>query len=379
MNYKPRYSSLIATIITPVAVATIPPKRTVILNIIWSNLAFIPSIAWSNLAWIRSSRCRKSSLVAKRLSTSRDCSSAKTSACSSGIPTCVKRFTKAWESKIKAETVCAIKNITRIYQIAIRKHILTQILSLLLSLSLSLPSYAGWHDTPNQPEGFYFYGPIKAPEPEEQPVLPKPAEQTANPAAADPIEQVKALRETLERQISQAVLDPTPQNLYAAQITHKALLSRAERFGRVWMQNVYQHPELDHSVVAPVNQLARQVYFKARHQKQKETIHQLSRDYGLFFFFSSDCAYCHEMAPIIQHFAEQHHWKVLPISVDGKPIPAFPQAQTDNGIARQWQVQVVPSVFAVNPKTGHRLPLAQGLTSLEDIETRVMALVGGSA
>ena len=108
----------------------------------------------------------------------------------------------------------------------------------------------------------------------------------------------------------------------------------------------------------------------------KQTIKELAAEYGLFFFFSGACEYCHEFAPIVKKFSEQYGWQVLAITLDGGKLEAFPNAQSDNGLFAQWQVGIMPALYAVNPQTGHVIPIALGMTSIDQMEIRIMSLVG---
>ena len=71
---------------------------------------------------------------------------------------------------------------------------------------------------------------------------------------------------------------------------------------------------------------------------------------------------------------------------DGDQLELFPNAQPDNGLFEQWQQggqgggqgQVMPALYAVNPNTGHVIPIALGMTSIDQMETRIMSLVGKS-
>jgi hypothetical protein len=36
----------------------------------------------------------------------------------------------------------------------------------------------------------------------------------------------------------------------------------------------------------------------------------------------------------------------------------------------------MPALFAVNPNTGHVIPIALGMTSIDQMEIRIMSLVG---
>ena len=54
----------------------------------------------------------------------------------------------------------------------------------------------------------------------------------------------------------------------------------------------------------------------------------------------------------------------------------FERSVQDNGLAGMWGVSSYPSLFAVNPKTGHVIPIANGMISIQEMEERIMAIVG---
>jgi conjugal transfer pilus assembly protein TraF len=56
-------------------------------------------------------------------------------------------------------------------------------------------------------------------------------------------------------------------------------------------------------------------------------------------------------------------------------VAEFPNAVADEGLFETWGGQVLPALFAVNPKTEQVIPIAYGLTSLDQMETRLMTLV----
>jgi conjugal transfer pilus assembly protein TraF len=141
------------------------------------------------------------------------------------------------------------------------------------------------------------------------------------------------------------------------------------------MQSIIFNPALDHTIVSPVNQKARHVQLDLEKKQTTEIISSLSTDYGLFFFFSGHCDYCHGFAPIVKAFSEKYGWQVLAITLDGGKLEEFPNAQPDNGLFQQWNVQVLPALYAVNPNTGHVIPVAHGMTSIDEMENRVISMV----
>ena len=191
-----------------------------------------------------------------------------------------------------------------------------------------------------------------------------------------PKEIVALYREELENLMADAFMHPTPQTIKAYQEMQKDMMDRSENFSKGWMQNVFLNPELDNTIKSPVNQKARHIKLDLQSKQVKQTIANLASEYGLFFFFSGACEYCHEFAPIVKRFSEQYGWQVLAISLDGGKLEAFPNSQPDNGLFTQWNVEVMPALYAVNPSTGHVIPIALGMTSIDQMETRIMSLAG---
>lgn len=231
-----------------------------------------------------------------------------------------------------------------------------------------------------QGEGWHWYETIPVEE-EEKEETREQSENSQNSSASisskpkTSTELVKAYRKELERRLNQAWVNPTPQNLKAYQEMQQDMMNRSETFSKTWMQVLYENPTLDHTLIAPVNQKARHVYLDEEKRHNYETIKALSQSYGLFFFFSGNCPYCHQFAPIVKMFSDRYGWEVMPISQDGEAVAEFPEVQPDNGLFAAWKVEVLPSLYAVNPNTGHVLPVAFGLTSMDQMEARIMTLM----
>lgn len=226
--------------------------------------------------------------------------------------------------------------------------------------------YAAFFDQSAQ--GWHWY---------QDPIIIKKEQQDPEivPVTPTPTETIKTYQKELETRLHKAILNPSYQNVQAYQEMQKDLTDRSQKFSETWMQVVFQNPHLDHTLVSPTNHTGRHVYLDQEKQIIKDTISNLKDEYGLFFFFSSQCEYCHKFAPIVQQFAKNYDWKIMAISLDGGSIPGFLNPVPDNGIAAKWQVIVLPSLFAVNPTTGHVLPIAFGLTSIDQMENRIMTLL----
>lgn len=222
----------------------------------------------------------------------------------------------------------------------------------------------------NHSKGWHWYEKI----PEEAEELKKDDEKKEAVTAS---ETVKAYSKELENRLHKAWINPTIDNIKSYMEMQKDMIDRSQTFSQNWMKTVFTNPYLDETLKNPVNQRARHLHLDLQKKKTKETIKGLSKDYGLFFFFASKCDYCHEFAPVVKTFSEKYDWEVLSISVDGGQSDVFKNAVPDNGLFAQWNVQVLPALFAVNPTTGHVIPVAYGVTSIDEMENRIMQLVQG--
>ncbi len=245
-----------------------------------------------------------------------------------------------------------------------------KIIILLFGVVTSPIIYAGFFGESTQGWHWYQDPLIESPNPEHL-----SEQQIAVPRT--PTEIVEAYRKQLEARLHLAWINPTPKNVQSYQELQKDMMDRAQGFSKAWMQVVYNNPHLDHTLIAPVNHKARHLYLDNQRNETTGVIQGLAQNYGLFFFFDSQCQYCHQFAPIVKRFSETYGWEVMAISVDGGTIDGFSRTANNNGILQQWKVDVVPALFAVNPHTSHIIPVAYGVASLDEMETRIMALSQG--
>jgi conjugal transfer pilus assembly protein TraF len=190
-----------------------------------------------------------------------------------------------------------------------------------------------------------------------------------------PLERLKQYQQKLETAKAEAVLNPTPQNVAAYQKLQYQMMDKSQKFAEVWIQNVYKNPSLSYETKTPSSQNARHIYLREEEHKKEQKIEKLSKEYGLFFFFKKNCAYCEAFAPIVKRFAKKYRWEVLTVSEHGEKLEGFERNMRDNGLAEIWGVSVYPSLFAVNPKTGDVIPVANGMISTGEMEDRITALI----
>ena len=198
--------------------------------------------------------------------------------------------------------------------------------------------------------------------------------ETPTVASKTPTQEVEALKKELNDLLNKAILYPTPENVIHYKRKQEVFMEQSHEFARTWQKVTFENPDLDYSLKFPTQHTARLIYKEEEGRAKDQVLRTLSKDYGLFYIFRSDCRYCESFAPVVKGFAQKYGWSVFAISGDGGPSSAFPKAQINNGIIENLKIETFPALIAVHPETGKVIPLAYGMTSLSDIETRAYSL-----
>lgn len=236
------------------------------------------------------------------------------------------------------------------------------------------PSFAGsyWGDL--ERGWFWYEDPLLDPEPPKV-VAPVAPPTTKQPRKAPELVELERLQRQLEEARKIAVIRPTEQNVLRYMRLEADVVRRATKFSEVAQRLGWTNPELDMSLEGrPVNPLALQAYNQKSLAESESAIKALSRDHALFFFFRSDCPYCHTYAPILEQFASRFGLMIVPISLDGGGIPSFESPRTDNGIARTLNVTQVPATFLAHPSSGTITPVGFGVLSTDQLINRVTVI-----
>jgi conjugal transfer pilus assembly protein TraF len=225
--------------------------------------------------------------------------------------------------------------------------------------------------------GWHFY---EAPDIEERPTPPAPAKPSAPPpdtsSSAPPrppeLIEFERLQKTLEDFRNIAIMRPTEANVRRYMTLEAQVFDRASYFADVAQRVAWATPELDPTLQGrPVNAKALEVFDQQQREDRSASVATLGQDHVLFFFYRSDCPYCHAFAPTLEAFQARHRIQVVAISVDGGPMPGFPNARRDNGIATTLKVTQVPAVFLAQPFTGKITPIGFGVMSESQLLERI--------
>ena len=228
--------------------------------------------------------------------------------------------------------------------------------------------------------GWHFY---EDPEPEVAPPrkLPPRAEEVpaGDPGPPELIE-FALLQKRLEDSRNIAIMRPTEANVRRYMELEAGVVRQASHFSEVAQRVAWSTPDLDMTLQGrPVNARGIEVFDREQAQSRNQALAALARTHVLFFFFRSDCPYCHAFAPTLEAFQARHGIQIVPISVDGGGLPTFPQYRRDNGISRTLQVAQVPAVFLAEPFTGKITPIGFGVLSESQLIERIATVTAPGA
>lgn len=216
---------------------------------------------------------------------------------------------------------------------------------------------------------FWYEDPLL--EPPEEPVDAHPPKAAEEVRAPELIEM-----ERLQKQVDSlrkiAIIRPTETNVRRYLELEAQVFAMSAKFSEMTQRVAWTTPSLDPSWQnRPANKAALDVYDAQTRDGRLARIRELSETHVLFFFFRSDCPYCHAYAPILAQFEKTLGLRVVPVSLDGGGLPEFPNPRTDNGIATRLGVATVPATFLAAPFDGTISAVGAGVLNESQLLERI--------
>ena len=191
----------------------------------------------------------------------------------------------------------------------------------------------------------------------------------------NPTQEVENIRKEAESKLHNAMIRPTEKNVIEYIKAQEKIADRSEEFSKVWQKAIYKNPELDRTLKHPVSYNALHISKEETSKDKRQKISELSKEYGLMYFFRGDCKYCQGFSSVVKRFASKYEWDLMPVQIGDVPIEGFENAKKDNGVSARLGIKNVPALIAAHPKSGDMIPLAFGYIGDSEIEERVDALV----
>lgn len=211
-------------------------------------------------------------------------------------------------------------------------------------------------------------------------VLPKKPQSEAKnqpkPQKPKTLEEMTApeIRAEQQRLLEAATVNPTEANVKRYLEAQQFAFNKASIFADTWKRVVWKTPELNPAIKSPYATAGMNTKDSIDSQKRVKTVHELAQRYGIFFFFKSDCPYCHTMGPSLKHFSEKYGIEIFPVSIDGGSLPDFPKPEINNGIAEKLEVTTVPAMFLGDRETSDIIPVGYGVIAESELLDRIYIL-----
>lgn len=172
-----------------------------------------------------------------------------------------------------------------------------------------------------------------------------------------------------------AIDDPSPENLHHYFVLQRILMDKAHRFSEMAHEVVLSDPLLDENRRRPMSTFGVHEANRSAREATDEALSIIALRGGLLFAFRSDCRYCDLEAPLIKGLELRHQIKILPLSLDGNPLPSglYPSFRAHHGEADALGISTTPALLFIEPPN-RIIPIAEGLVALEDLIQRLLIM-----
>jgi len=230
---------------------------------------------------------------------------------------------------------------------------------------------------------FWYEDPEPEPEPED-PLEPEPVTITAPDSSTDspstesepgpPPGSVAWIRANLPVLRDRAIEAPTDENIQAYYYAQRLMLDMSERFARRANEVVGGDPFLDEDLRSPASNASADEIAKEATAKRDALLNQLSEQVAILFFYEGrNCRQCVSTVTSLETLSHKYGFTVMPISLDGYPLPGNPfgPTQYDTGLAAHLGVVTTPAIAIAVPPTGAEI-VSYSAVSMDTAARRIL-------
>lgn len=268
-----------------------------------------------------------------------------------------------------------------------KKLLFTLVVYLLSFSCLSAESSSDYYS--KKPKGFHWYDAEKAKKEAERKKLLEEKAKTESADSKDSTNEVESIvinsawiKENLPKLQIKAQDNPTDENLANFFYTQRLALDISSRFSTRTREFFLKEPALSEDARRPTNASTLLTRKQEVLTSKEQVVKSLSDRFGLFFFYRSDCPYCHNQSRAMWMMQEQLGLEVLGISMDGEVLQApksnkYKHRYDDNLILSQkYDVKVTPTILLVDKKNQEAYPMAFGQTAYSEMMDRTIRIAG---
>ncbi|MDC9530209.1 conjugal transfer protein TraF [Pseudoalteromonas sp. Angola-7] len=217
-------------------------------------------------------------------------------------------------------------------------------------------------------------------EPEEKPQEEKPPtptqQKTEDEKKGDKIRlDVAWLRSKIPEYQEAAINNPTRENLARYLYTQRYMLDISSRFATKATEFNQFESELDETKRRPMSSFSLNVFKEETKRSISQVLDSINEKTHIWFFFSSNCAYCKQQLPLLKELNIRFGVNILAISMDGSVLPGMDDMEVvvdKTNVAERFGVTFTPTMFmALNDGSGFT-KIGEGLTTLPLMQDRIL-------
>lgn len=227
--------------------------------------------------------------------------------------------------------------------------------------------------------GWYWFEEPPA-EPEEKPQEEKPPtpiqQKSEDEKKEDKIRlDVAWLRSKIPEYQEAAINNPTRENLARYLYTQRYMLDISSRFATKATEFNRFESELDETKRRPMSSFSLNVFKEETKKSISQVLDSINEKTHIWFFFSSNCAYCKQQLPLLKELNIRFGVNILAISMDGSVLPDMDDMEVvvdKTNVAERFGVKFTPTMFmALNDGSGFT-KIGEGLTTLPLMQDRIL-------
>ncbi len=180
----------------------------------------------------------------------------------------------------------------------------------------------------------------------------------------------KDFQPLLDAFFDKAVQFPTEENVADYYKIQDIARSRANAFANVAALVWQKHPELSTLALDfPSNTPGKTARLKMQDREVEAKIASSSDDFAMIYFYKAGCDFCRAQNGILKFFVDKYGWQIKKVDIDSSPE-----------LASRFNVSTVPFLLLIYRHSDQSLPVAVGVTTLDEIEQRLyrgIRLLGG--
>ena len=256
----------------------------------------------------------------------------------------------------------------------------TLILSSVLSGAIADTSK---HTDPDY-KGFYWYDRVKEDVKEELKEKEPPAPITPPVETKKPEKVVinsEWLKVNLPKLQAAAQDNPTDENLANYYYAQRLMLDIGSRFSERTKEFFMNEPVLNEALRRPTMASSLIVNKDKIRSAKEEVVRKMNDKYGVFFFYRSDCPYCHNQSHSMYLMQKNLGLDVLGVSLDGRKLLAKNSDKykhrydPNNVLAKKYNITITPTTMLVNYQTGEAYPISYGQASYTGLVDKTLSML----